>query len=127
MEWLFSINAAATLQLMVVHNGALQQVGNKSCHMGLSVLSCFSTELVSFHRGCVCVRAAGGCTRRAEREALRDSAADGRGHDTGGASEEMGVEQTHHQRPAGKPVLSSDRPRINGHSIRPAPGTTKTQ
>ena len=34
------------------------------------------------------------------------------------------LDQTCHWRPAGKLVLSSDRPRIKGHSVIPAPYTT---
>ena len=35
--------------------------------------------------------------------------------------------QTCHERLPGKLVLSSDRPRVNGHSVILAPHTTRTQ
>ena len=40
---------------------------------------------------------------------------------------EGGMGQTCHSRLAGKRVLSRNRPRSNGHSVIPAPRTTRTQ
>eukprot|EP00667_Euglena_gracilis_P001632 EG_transcript_1631 len=51
LDWVFSVNRSSTLQVIVVHNGALQSTGNtKTSYMAIQLMACFPSDFVSFHR-----------------------------------------------------------------------------